>query len=142
MARQSIPPDKQEDVDLQIAPMVNLMLVLIATFTVTLGSKIVEAELGVKVPGESKGEAKDAAIAPIKLSISKAGEVKFNGASISGPDDVEMEQLKSRLKNAVESNNKQPVIIIPDAETQHSRVIDAVNACAAAGVTNLSFSGG
>ncbi|MEM1157370.1 MAG: biopolymer transporter ExbD [Verrucomicrobiota bacterium] len=136
-----VPEEVEQDVGLQMAPMINVMLVLLASFVATAGVVQKEFELGVKVPGQSENQPKNKNTedTPINIEIDPNGTVFFNRKSIDSPTDKEMPTLKARLKRATDLFGEQPVIVRPHADTPHARVIDVLNACSASGVKNLSF---
>jgi biopolymer transport protein ExbD len=49
-------------------------------------------------------------------------------------------QLVDRLEGIMKANAAQPIVIIPSRSTRQQRVVDVLNACAAAKVKNLAFS--
>lgn len=136
-----IPQEADQDVGLQMAPMINVMLVLLAAFVATTGSVQKELELGVKVPGQSEGKPPKANTrdTPINIEIDPDGTVFFNRKSVGKADDKDLATLKTRLKRATDLFGDQSVIVRPHADASHSRVIDVLNACSASNVKNLSF---
>jgi biopolymer transport protein ExbD len=44
-----------------------------------------------------------------------------------------------RLKGIMASNAQQPIVVTPSRSTKQQRVVDVLNACAAAKVKNLAF---
>jgi biopolymer transport protein ExbD len=122
---------------LQIAPMLDVMFVLLMFFMVMAGKQVKEAELGVNVPGAS--QASSTAKTPVNIRVGQDGVVSFNGTPIDRREDSEMPQMKSRLKTLIETFPDQSVIIRPPENAPYQRVIDVLNACAAARVKNLTF---
>lgn len=119
----------------QIAPMLDILFVLLLFFMVSAGSQKHEAGLTTQLPG-SGGPAGNI---PVAINIDQDGQVNISGASIDTPTDREMPQLISRLKGIMGSNAQQPIVITPSRSTKQQRVIDVLNACAAAQVKNLAF---
>ena len=65
----------------------------------------------------------------------------MNNQPFGTPADKKLQTLRDWLKNASEQfGGGDPVIIRPSPETRHERIIDVLNAAAAAGVKNLTFS--
>ena len=122
---------------LQIAPMLDILFVLLLFFMVSAGSQKHEATIATQLPGSTPPPPGSAV--PIQLTIDADGQVNINSAAIDTPDSRELAQTISRLKALIASNPKQPVIITPTASTKQQRVVDVLNACAAAGVKNLAF---
>ena len=53
----------------------------------------------------------------------------MNSESYGAPNDKDLKRLKEWLKNAVETlGDKDPVIIRPNPDTKHGRIIDVLNA--------------
>jgi len=132
--------EEEEELSFQIAPMINLMLVILAAMTTTLGVVQKELELGIKVPGEAKPqEATAPQEMPLEIVIRSDDSVLMNRSPIDSPDSSDLPQLKARLQKATDLYGAQPVIIRPQLEARHERVIDVLNACSAADVKNLTF---
>lgn len=126
---------------LQIAPMLDVMFVLLLFFMVSAGQVAKERELGVQVPGQGKPSNPTDSVTPVTLAISKDGEVRYNDALMGSPNDHELTELRDTMKQLISVSGEQPVIIKPDATTAHQRLIDVLNACSYAGVKNLTFGG-
>jgi biopolymer transport protein ExbD len=126
---------------LQIAPMLDVMFVLLLFFMVSAGANEKEQELGVKVPGEAQSTLKNTNMTPIMVTIDAEGVVFFNGAPSGTAGDTELNDLRSQLKRATEAlaDDPPPVIIAPSAKTAHSRLINVLDAASYAGVKKLSF---
>jgi biopolymer transport protein ExbD len=119
---------------LQIAPMLDILFVLLLFFMVAAGSVKHEATIATQLPGSTPG--KDV---PVQISIDADGQVNINQAPVDTPTGDDLPETISRLKGIVASNSAQPIIISPTASTRQQRVVDVLNACTAAGVKNLAF---
>ena len=127
------------DYGLQIAPMLDVMFVLLLFFMVMAGKQVKEAELGVQVPGGS--QASSTAKTPVTIRVGPEGVVTFNDSPVDGREDHEMPKLRGRLKALIDASVDQSVIIRPNDKAPYQRVIDVLNACAAERVKNLTFGG-
>lgn len=124
---------------LQIAPILDLLFVLLLFFMVSAGSKAKENELGVKIPSTGKSGGTVAGV-PINVKIDQQGQVFWNDAPVGSPQNTELTELRERLKSAVAKfGDEQAVIIMPNRATRHERVIDVLNAASASNVKNLAF---
>jgi len=125
----------------QIAPMVDVVFVLMLFFMACAGQQVTENELNIALPsGQPASDSSNKPI-PIIIDISADGQVTMNKQSFGTPADKKLEPLRAWLKNAREQfGGDDPVIVRPNSETRHERIIDVLNAAAAAGVTKLSFS--
>ena len=131
------------DVGFQIAPMIDLILVLLVFFMSTVALKQVESELGIQLPGTASVKDADASKKVEQLvKIDVDGSVSVNDEPLGTPQDKQLDALRNKLKEqAALFGDTTPVIIIPQADVLHARVIDVLNACSASGVRNISFGG-
>jgi biopolymer transport protein ExbD len=133
------------DFGLQIAPMLDVMFVLMLFFMVMAGSVTKEGELGVDLPGNAPGAGVPPT--PIYVKIDARGQVYFNDIPVDGvpanaakPDPAELPLLRARLAKAMKQyGSKNPVVVIPADSTRHQRVMDVLNTCSQAKVVNLTF---
>lgn len=131
------------DVGFQIAPMVDVVFVLLLFFMASAGSQIVEKELNINLPSGRGARALEAGPppTPIIIDILPDGNVMLNGRVFDNPVSKELPELRAWLKDTIERfGGKDPVIIKPDLDARHERIMDVLNAAAAAGVQNLTFS--
>ena len=118
----------------QIAPMLDVLFVLLLFFMVTAGAQKHEASLMTQLPGGKPG-----GDVPLEIGIDADGQVSVSGVPVGDPDDSKLAPLVDRLQQVLSSNETQPVVITPVRSTKQQRVIDVLNACAAAKVKNLAF---
>jgi biopolymer transport protein ExbD len=128
------------DVGFQIAPMVDVVFVLLLFFMASAGSQVVERELNISLPSGRGGQATGPPPTPMIISISADGIVSMNNKVFDTPASKEMPELRARLRENIERfGDKNPVIIQPDNSARQDRIIDVLNSAAAAGVKNLTF---
>ncbi len=130
------------DFGFQIAPMVDVVFVLLLFFMACAGQQQKEGTLTINLPTRAAAGDKPPVV-PILVDIDPTGRVFIGGDSKGGGgNDHELEQFTEALKGAVQGggDNPDPVIIRPNPETPHERVIDVLNACKKADVKKLSFS--
>lgn len=130
------------DVGFQIAPMVDVVFVLMLFFMASAGMQVAERELGINLPSGSVTGAGGPPPTPIIVEIQESGAVIVNSSlNFDTPTSTELPQFRAWLKDTIEQyGDKDPVIIRPASRTLHSRIVDVLSACAAAGVKNLTFS--
>ncbi len=128
------------DIGFQIAPMVDVVFVLMLFFMACAGAQVKEKELNISLPSGATS-ASSSQKTPIVIDISPEGQVSMNSQVFGGAADKSLTALKEWLKSSMEQfGGEDPVIIRPASETRHERIIDVLNAAAAAGVKNLTFS--
>jgi biopolymer transport protein ExbD len=119
----------------QIAPMLDILFVLLLFFMVSAGAQKHEANLTTQLPGQGGPSSN----IPVAVNIDADGQVNVSGTPLDTPVDHALPQLVDRLKNIMASNAQQPIIVTPARSTKQQRVVDVLNACAAAKVKNLAF---
>jgi biopolymer transport protein ExbD len=130
------------DAGFQIAPMVDVVFVLLLFFMASAGSQVIEKELNINLPsGRADASAASVPTTPIIIDIFPDGKVQMNSKVYDTPTSKELPELKAWLKETIDKfGGKDPEILRPDPQTKHERVMDVLNAASAAGVTKLSFS--
>jgi biopolymer transport protein ExbD len=130
------------DAGFQIAPMVDVVFVLLLFFMASAGSQVIEKELNINLPsGRSASAANAIPSTPIIIDILPDGRIQMNNRLYDNPASKELPELRAWLRETIEKfGDKDPVILRPDPNTKHERVMDVLNAASAAGVTKLSFS--
>ena len=127
------------DIGFQIAPMVDVVFVLMLFFMACAGSQVIESKLAINLPaGQSSGTSLKT---PIIIDISSDGLVSINNQAYGEPKDRNLQALYDWLKNTIDTfGSEDPVIIRPSPDARHDRIINVLNTAAKAGVKNLSFS--
>jgi len=102
-----------------------------------------DSDLNLVLPGPPK-LADGVEAVEIQIGISAAGQVTFNGAVVDGgPGDKDLPQLVGKLKTAVQNhpagNAGIHVNILADDAVAYQKVIDVLNALAAAGINSVTF---
>jgi biopolymer transport protein ExbD len=127
------------DFGFQIAPMVDVVFVLLLFFMACAGQNIKEGFFQIGLPSSAPGGA-DKPIVPIVVDVDQLGNVFVNGNPMSGsPKDRELKQLTEFLSGAMKASPEDPVIVRPNMEARHERVVDVLNACRVAHVQKLTF---
>jgi biopolymer transport protein ExbD len=118
------------------------VFVLLLFFMASAGSQIIELELNINLPsGRSAQAAPGAPSTPIIIDIFPDGRVQLNNKVYDSPTSKDLPELRAWLTDTINKfGDKDPVIIRPEPETRHERIMDVLNAAAAAGVKNLTFS--
>lgn len=127
------------DVGFQIAPMVDVVFVLVLFFMASAGMQQAELELGVTLPATSAPSDGTAVVTPIWIEIDSRGQVSVEGQNYDNPASEDMPQLTDFLGTMMQEDNKNPVIIRPNPAARHNRVVAVLNSAAKAKVKTLTF---
>ena len=132
----SSPGTHDSDIGFQIAPMVDVVFVLMLFFMACAGWQKNERELNASLPGTGFGD-----VTSIVIEIAADGRVLLNDQPLGESSDRQLTRLRAWMKDArARFGTDDPVIIRPAAATRHERLIDVLNATRAAGVATVSFS--
>ncbi len=118
---------------IQLAPLVDVLLLLLIFFLMTWNAARNENELDVKVPKASAAKEKSAPIGDVVVNVKSDGNVVVNRRTLSGPE------LRELLKSLVELDAEQAVVIRGDESGAYKNVVGVLNLCSEAGVTNVAF---
>ena len=127
----------------QIAPMVDVVFVIMLFFMIMAGAVKVENELTTKLPGSVETSTATEFNDETIIEVSDEGEVSLNDEPFDTPESAALPQLRATLMRLKENadNGKQSVVvtILSDAHAKYSRTIDVLNALAFAKITNVTF---
>jgi biopolymer transport protein ExbD len=118
---------------IQLAPLVDVLLLLLIFFLMTWNAARNENELDVKVPKASAAKEKSAPIGDVIINVKSDGNVVVNHRTLSGPD------LTTMLKGLVQLSADQAVVIRGDEAGAYRNIVNVLNICSEAGVTNVAF---
>ncbi len=118
---------------IQLAPLVDVLLLLLIFFLMTWNAARNENELDVKVPKASAAKEKPAPIGDVIVNVKSDGNVVVNRRTLNGPE------LSDLLKNLVQLNAEQAVVIRGDEAGAYKNIVSVLNLCSEAGVTNVAF---
>jgi biopolymer transport protein ExbD len=132
-----------EEIGMQMTPMIDMVFLLLVYFLVTSSLKPQEADMGIHLPGDVKvSDTKDLPDEQI-IEIDAQNRINFNGTWYEDPTVHDLPELVGTLleyrRIADASNGKVVITIDADNESSHQRSIDVMNACAAAGIKDVSF---
>ena len=131
------------NVGFQIAPMIDVVFVIMLFFMVMAGAVKVENELNTTLPGSAEtSNSTDFADEQI-ITIAENGQVALNDEELDGPADPAMPQLTGTLQRLKQTSDAAKslltVTIASEPKAKYGRAIDVLNALAAAKVENVTF---
>ncbi|WP_395738209.1 ExbD/TolR family protein [Prosthecobacter sp.] len=131
----------------QIAPMIDVVFVIMLFFMVMTGSVKVERELKAQLPDPGHpAKLIKFPVEEITIGIGEDGTVTMNEQEFDTPKDKALPVLTRSLIRAQESSKRQnqKVLVTLQAEEQASyeRIIDVLNAMHKAGIQNVTFTVG
>lgn len=127
-----------EKVDMQMGPMIDCIFQLLIFFMVTTTFARSESEIAIPLPGGYE-EATTQVFEEVVVKINNDGRIFVNEKEYDSVQTKELPELKGLLSTLSELYSDQVIIIEANQDTVYDRVIDVVNACAAAKITNILF---
>ena len=137
-------PDQGEP-ELDMAPLIDMTFLLLIYFICTCTLVMPEADLGIRLPGMvSQATSVDMPDEQM-IEVRDTGEVYLNDRQFDSATSTDLPELVSTLvryrMSAEASGSKALITIMADDDTSHQRVMDVMNACAAAKLKDVSFTG-
>ena len=129
--------------ELQIAPLIDVVFLLLIYFMVTASLIKKEADLGFMLP--AKVDVPEALDIPIEvlIEVSELGDILIEGM-VFGKNESNLDDLIGQLlslKEAADSSGSELIVnILPAVIAVPGRIINVMDECAAANVKNMSFS--
>lgn len=129
-------------VELQIAPLIDVVFLLLIYFMVTAKLVRKEGDISFILPANVAPQNMSDIPVEALIFILEDGTVEMDGLRFA-PDDLRLTELSVQVgglrEMAKSQNSPFSVTITPHADAFHERVVDVMDACAAVGVKNLSF---
>jgi biopolymer transport protein ExbD len=126
----------------QIAPMIDVVFVIMLFFMVMAGQQQIENELNLKLPGTMESET-PLTVEETQVRVLETGEVLLNDDPVGEAGDSALKNLAATMVRLAESskasNSKVVVTIMADEFAPYQRVIDVLNALAVARIENVTF---
>jgi biopolymer transport protein ExbD len=127
----------------QIAPMIDVVFVIMLFFMVMAGAAQVENELNLKLPGIPRDDAEVKVIEETQIRVLDSGDVLLNEDLMGGASDNKLAELSSTLillKQSSDAAGSEIVVtIIADETARYQRVVDVLNALSVSRIKNVTF---
>ena len=122
-----------ERTGIQLAPMIDVVFLLLIFFIVLWNYARFETEIDISVPAASAGENPERTIGEIVVNVKKEG-----GIIIEGIERTELETLEM-FKSIVAAYPDQALILRGDKEASFDHIVRVLNLCKEANIWNISF---
>lgn len=130
------------DLGFQIAPMIDVVFVIMLFFMVMASNVKTEKELTTKLPGKEHALI-DGPSEETIITVSEDGYIAVNEEELGTPDDTKLSGLTAMLGKLhtynTSSGTQTLVTIQTEGETRYQRIIDVLNAVSKAKIKNVTF---
>ncbi|MEI6715799.1 MAG: biopolymer transporter ExbD [Verrucomicrobiota bacterium] len=117
----------------QIAPMVDILLVLLCFFVVTWSMARKENELDVRVPAAQAAQESNPVVNQTVLNV------KADGTVVWDRKPVKLDVLLERLKSLAALFPDYAIILRGDVKTDYEHIVQVLDTCRQAGIWNVAF---
>ncbi len=128
-----LPHTENEEPLVPMAPMIDIIFLLLIFFISTSIFAQLENEISVSIPSAETAESSRRAPGEIVINITQDGIIVINQQNLT------LEQLEHRLGRIAESTPGQAIIIRGDARADFGRAVDVLDVCGKVGIWNVSF---
>lgn len=118
---------------MQLAPMIDILFLLLAFFITSWQFTQSETELNIAVPTAQEGADPQRSRGEIIINVSPEGIIKVEGVTL------DINQLESKLAAIAKLYENQPVRIRGDGKVPYQRIVEVIDTCQKAGIWNISF---
>ncbi|NOY82339.1 MAG: biopolymer transporter ExbD [Kiritimatiellaeota bacterium] len=120
-------------VTFQMAPMIDVMFLLLIFFMVVSIYAQWETKVGITLPTADSGVPGNRREGEIIINVDKDGRIFVNDAEMT------LGHLESLLAKIAETYRAQPVIIRADGATRHDKVVAVLDVCRKVDIWNVAF---
>ena len=129
--------EPEGNLEFQIAPMVDVIFILILFFMCSAGATKVENELSLKLPGRLSQDQ------PLRMLDEQIIEIEESGQIILNDQQMDTSRLSATLQRykAISDDSKSSTVItiLTAKNTKYQRIIDVLNECAVAKIESVTF---
>ncbi len=118
---------------MQLAPMIDIVFLLLIFFIVTWQFSRSETELNVSVPTAEEGSELNRPKGEIIINVLADNTIRVEGFT------VDLAQLHDKLAAIARQFENQPVRIRGDGKVAYQRIVEVIDTCQKAGIWNISF---
>jgi len=120
----------------QIAPMVDIVFLLLIFFLVTWNFARHETELDVKVPTAKEGKESRRSVGEVIINVKSDGTIMMNRRVMTG------QELGDTLRKISELYPDQAVILRGDESADYRHIVAVLDICRTANIWNVAFATG
>jgi biopolymer transport protein ExbD len=131
--RQAEPP---QAFGFMIAPMIDILLVVLVFFIVTWNFALAENELDVRVPSAAKANEPQPYVGQVVINVKSDGAIVVNRQTKTGPE------LLEQLKKLSQLYPDQAVIVRGDEAVDYKHIVEVLDICRQADIWNVAFATG
>ena len=134
---------EHSQIELQIAPMIDVCFLLLFFYILTSKPVKPEADMGMTLPGTVSQEESVEIPDEQRISIQEDGQIILNDLPMDHPQNRDLPALLKtlvRFKETADANKSEALVTVDAADgSHHQRIVDVLNVCARAGIQGVTF---
>lgn len=127
---------KAPPVGFQLAPMIDIIFLLLAFFIVTYQLTDNEKVIEISLPAATEGKAKQ------RENLEKIINIHADGRVVIDQQVLSLDEIEQKMGLLARVNKNQPIRLRGDKQTDYVHIVDIINRCSKAGIWNFSFATG
>ncbi len=131
---------KVEELEFQIAPMIDVLLVLLVFFIMITSASVLRSDKNITLPVAKHSTKKDMARAEALINVHWIAEENRGVVMMENVSYKSVEEIEPILTPRYKENNKYRAVIRADKDTPSQFVQKVMATCAAAGIADITFS--
>jgi biopolymer transport protein ExbD len=124
--------DAIEDEAMNLTSMTDLVFLLLVFFLCATTFLDPERALDLELPRADSAEQRDEPLQEIVINVDRQGAISINGRA------YDRAALDAELERAAANDPRTPVTIRGDKAARHETIVDVMDACGTAGLSNLA----
>ncbi len=126
---------EEEELGFQMAPMIDVVFLLLIFFMCASTFHERETLESINIPVADRSQRKEASPGELVINIDREGYL-----TVGGGEEMTLPELAEALEVNKEEFGQPSILIRGDKDSYHGRILEVINVCRSAGVTNVSFS--
>jgi biopolymer transport protein ExbD len=118
---------------MQLAPMIDIVFLLLTFFIVTWQFSRSETDMRISVPSSQEGAEPNRSMSEIVINVDKDGRIFISSQELT------RQQLQTRLEAIARVNKSQPVRLRGDAGASYQTMVEVIDIISRARIWNISF---
>jgi len=131
--------DTDGDPEFQVAPMVDVLLVLMLFFMAITSTEVLKKNKNLQLAQAKEGKKPESPKGQIIVNVAWDGINSVAHIDLDGQPYLTPESMEGALAARIKQNPAAYVLIRADKDVQYSNISDLMSACAAAGIGTVSF---
>jgi biopolymer transport protein ExbD len=135
--------NENPQIELQIAPMIDVCFLLLFFYILTSKPVQPEADISMTLPGTVSQEESLEIPDEQRITVLENGQIALNEQPMDEPLSRDLPSLVKtllRFKETADANKSEALITVDAADdSHHQRIVDVLNACARAGIQGVTF---